>query len=227
MKADRIQQGSRSWAMSIGRALMASVVLLSLLSFLLPLIRASANSGLKACCVGKAGHETGSCSTGLLQAASVESHVSLPLAQTPVAGTAKTNIFTNVRGGAGAAGHCSSHASSSNDSDEPLSSQPAAIISSQPAVIISEPASAPPATSSKSVSLNIRAVGSTCPNECGMCSVSYTRRPRPREQSAQSSAVRPQSTALIGLIVSDHLAVRELNFKWSQSPPRAPPALLV
>ncbi|HKY28308.1 MAG TPA: hypothetical protein VJM12_10210 [Pyrinomonadaceae bacterium] len=217
MKADRIQQGTRSWAMSIGRALMASVVLLSLLSVLLPLIRASANSGLKACCVGKAGHESGSCSTGLLAAGKID-----PQANLTAERTAKNKAFANVKGGAGGASHCSP--------ESRVRSLESGVSGPRPTMDHQTTDSGPRSTSDSRLltrDSRLHAVSSTCPNECGMCSVSYTRRPRPREQSAQSSAVRPPSTALIGLIVSDHLAVREPNFKWSQSPPRAPPALLV
>lgn len=213
MNVGRNQQRAQPWAMCTGRSVVASVALVSLLSAFLPLGTASAdNSGLKACCIGKAGHESGSCSTGLL--ASAKSEVSLP-----VAGTATTKLFANVKGGAGAAGHCSSHASVNRDADVES-------LSSQPDTIISEPAPSP-ATSGKSVSINIHAVSSTCPNECGMCSVSYTRRPRPREQSTQSLAIRPPSTSLIRLIVCEHSSVRAVDLRWSQSSPRAPPALLI
>ena len=190
--------------------MVASLAMLSLLSLFLPLSRASAdNSGVKACCIGKAGHDSGSCSTGLLKAANVEFHVNLLVER-----TAKKKLFANVKAGAGADGHCGSQASST-DEIEAASAAPIEDASEA----LSEAAAEPP--------LNIHAVSNTCPNECGTCSVSYTRRPRPREQSTLSSVVRSPSTPLIRLIVSDQCSVRELNFKWSQSPSRAPPAYLV
>lgn len=213
MRADKIQQRSRSWALCFGRAVVASLALLSLLSIWLPLGRASAgNSGIKACCVGKAGHESGSCSTGLLEAAKVEPHISLAVER-----TAKKKPFANVKGGAGAAGNCSEHASSADTSE-------VEVPSSEPALV--EAASEPRATSREVVSLNVHAVSNTCPNECGMCSISYTRRPRPREQSSLLSETQPPSTSLIRLIVGEQSLVRALDLKWAHSSPRAPPAVL-
>lgn len=209
MKAGPDQQRAQSRAMSIGRAVVAAILALSFLAVWLPLSSVSAgSSGLKACCIGKAGHESGSCSTGLIASGA---HTQVPeVAQLK----ARSNRFANVKGGAGAGEHCSLQANINSHPDVTEAVNTTEQSESTSAPVVSDP-------------LSINSFSSTCPGECGMCSVSYTRRPRPREQSTQSSIVPPRLPSLVFVFVSDDQQVRLLNGKWSQLQPRAPPALLV
>ena len=208
MKAGPGQQRVQSRAMSIGRPVVAAILALSFLSVLLPLSVSAGSTGLKACCIGKSGHESGSCSTGLIKSG----------AQTRVLEVSppkeRSNRFAKVKCGAGAGDHC----------------HPSANIDSQPDVTEAENATEQfesTSTSRVGDSLSIHSVRSTCPAECSACSVGYTRRPRPREQSTQSALVTPRLPSLILVFVGDDQQARLLNWKWSQLQPRAPPALLV
>ena len=71
----------------------------------------------------------------------------------------------------------------------------------------------------------IHALNAPCPMECGTCSVSNVRRPRPREQSCLTHAPRPPAALLSRLSREQAPQKRTLNTKWLQLPPRAPPAL--
>jgi hypothetical protein len=206
MKADPDQQRVQSRVMSIGRAVLAAILALSFLAFLVPLGKASADgSGLKACCIGKAGHESGSCSTGLIESGG---QTGVPQAPPP---KTRSGRFANVKG-VGSGEHCS-HTTANDHSD---------VAESPNTTEKSELTSASKASGSSS----IRSVSSTCSGECGTCSVSYTRRPRQREQSTQSSFIGPNLPLLSLVFISDNQQARSLNCKWSQLQPRAPPAIL-
>lgn len=225
MNAGTSQQRVQSRAMSIGRAVVAAILALSFLAVLVPLSNASTgSSGLRACCIGKAGHESGSCSTGLIESGG----------RTRVLGVsppkAQSKSFANVKGGAGAGEHCSLHASTGAENSiakapipEPPSTPEDVAEPTKPSETEeSETAS----TSHASDSLSVHAVGSTCPGECGTCSVNYTRRPRPREHSTLSSTTRPRSTSLVRFFVSDHQPVGALNLEFSLLHPRPPPTFI-
>lgn len=209
MNADPAQQRVRSRAISIGRSVLAAILALSFLAGLVPLSNESAGSAsLRACCIGKSGHESGSCSTGLIASGTQTRglEVSPP--------KERSNRFAKVKGGAGAGDHC----------------HPPAKIDSQRAVTEAENSTEQfesTSTSHAGDSLSIHSVKSTCPTECGTCSVSSTRRPRPREQSTQSAIVTPRLPSQFLVVIGDRQQARLLNWKWSQLQPRAPPTLLV
>ena len=202
------QQRAQSRSVSIGRPVLAAILALSFLTALLPLSVSAGSTGLKACCIGKAGHESGSCSTGLIKSGA---QTRVPEVSPP---KERSNLFAKVKGGAGAGDLC----------------HPSANIDSQTDVTEAENAAEQfesTSTSHAGDSLSIHSVRSTCPAECGACSVSYTRRPRPREQSTQSALVTPRLPSLILVFVRDDQQAHLLNWKYSQLQPRAPPALLV
>jgi hypothetical protein len=218
------QQRVQSRAVSVGRPVLAAIMALSFLAVLLPLGASAGSSGLKACCIGKAGHETGSCSTGLIESGG---QTEVPEVSPP---KARSKSFANVKGGVGAGEHCSLHASTSGEADA-MATKPEPVSASNEAAEPLAPSNTSEesqlvASSNKSNSLSIHSVSNTCPNECGMCSVSYTRRPRPREQSTQSSIAAPRLPSVILVFTGDDQQVRLMNWKWSQLQPRAPPALL-
>jgi hypothetical protein len=226
MNKGPFQQRAQSRAVSIGHPVLAAILTLSFLAVLLPLGASADNSGLRACCIGKAGHETGSCSTGLIQS---DGQTQVLEVSPP---KAKSKSFANVKGGAGAGEHCSLHASTGDDPDAMEASKPEPVAASNEAAELFAPSNtseeSQPVTSTNGFdSLSIHSVSNTCPNECGACSVSYTRRPRPREQSTQSSIVTPRLPSLILVFTGDHQQARLMNWKWSQLQPRAPPVLLV
>jgi hypothetical protein len=80
------------------------------------------------------------------------------------------------------------------------------------------------ATTEQSTTSSIHAISRTCPGECGMCSVSYTRRPRPREQSALSFAAQPRLPPVRPFSPGDNQQTSTLSAKCLQLQPRAPPA---
>ena len=205
MKVGPDQQRVQSRVMLIGRAVLAASLALSFLAVLVPLGRAS-GSGLMACCVGKAGHESGSCSTGLIESGGQTQVPQAPLPKT------RSGRFANVKGGVGSGEHCS-HTTANDQS---------AVAEAPKTTEKSESTSA----SNTSSSSSIHSVTTTCPGECGTCSVSYTRRPRPREQSTQSSIGSPRLSSLIVIFISNNQQARFLDSKWSQLQPRAPPTFL-
>lgn len=220
------QQRAKSRAVSIGRPVLAAILALSFLAVLFPLGALAGNSGLKACCIGKAGHESGSCSTGLVE--------SRRQTQVPEVSPPKTQSksFANVKGGAGADAHCSLHTNTGGEPDVVEVIKPDPVSVSKDAVERFEPSnpteeSQSVASSNGSNTLSIHSVSNTCPNECGTCSVNYTRRPRPREQSTLSSIFAPRLPSVVFAFIIDDQQARLLNWKWSQLQPRAPPARLV
>ena len=206
MKAGPDQQSVQSRAVLIGRAVLAAILALSFLAVLVPLTSAS-RSGLMVCCIGKAGHESGSCSTGLIASGA---HTEVPEVSQP---KAQSTRFANVKGGVGAGEHCGLHATANGHADITRAAN------------TTEESKSTSASKTSGLS-NIHSISSTCPAECGMCSVSYTRRPRPREQSTQSSIIGPNLPLLSLIFISDDEQARLLNPKWSQLQPRAPPAFL-
>jgi hypothetical protein len=238
MNAGRNQQRAQSQAILVARAVLAATLALSFFTVLAPLGSASAgSSGLMACCIGKPGHESGSCSTGLLDSAKrgrVEPHVSLPVEGTP---KKKSFKFGDVKGGAGAGEHCSLHTQSPTEKTE----NPKETFKPEPGPSIAEvvdpfPISpenrdmkAEPTSASREPTGagSIDALSSPCPMECGTCSVNYTRRPRPRDQSTLS--ILPKHPLPLGRRFSSGAfePIRVLLAKFLQLHPRAPPALLL
>lgn len=214
------QHPIRSPLVPIARALLATIVALSFFTTVASLGTASsAGTSTMACCIGKPGHESGSCSSGLLETASKPQPVPEVRSQELASPKVRSSKLVGAEAKAKGSGHCSLHASSDVEvpSDAVEKSQPEAI----------------PAKSEKSGFLvihtghpAIHALSSPCPVECAACSVSYTRRPRTREQSFLSSVARPPLHLTRSVLASDYAQIRLLNTKWVQLPPRAPPARL-
>jgi len=238
MKAGPKEQYVTAWAIPIARGLVAAIVALSFLAFLVPLGSASAGSaGLMACCIGKPGHESGSCSTGLLESPrQPQSEPNLSSRQSAPRKVLSIDV-TKIKSGAGAGEHCSLHtqsASENNDSPNETSEpdpasqiaevQPPLAPSSETEELASEPGSV---TSERIGPGKIDALSSPCPMECGTCSVSYTRRPRPRDQSTFSYLPRPRLPTGRRFSSGAFQQIRDLHAKFLQLHPRAPPASLL
>lgn len=200
-------------AVPVARTVLAGIVTLSFLATVVSLsTTSSAAPGAMACCIGKPGHESGSCSTGLLDTTREPQPESEILCgqqpAQPIALSIKVIDFEAEAEG----GHCNPHTQSTGEvpSDSTKQSEPEATS----------------AKSKKSGLPGIQTLSSPCPAKCGTCSVSFTRRPRPREQSTLSSAARPRLHFTRRVIPSDYPQIKTLNTKWMQLRPRAPPARL-
>lgn len=200
-------------AVPVARAVLAAIVALSFFTTVVSLPNASsAAPGAMACCIGKPGHESGSCSIGLLKTAQKPEPEREILCGQELAPPTEPSIKSiDVEAEAGG-GHCNLHTQSIGDVTSDSTKQ-----------------SAPEATSARSNKSGlpgIHTLSSPCPAECGTCPVSYTRRPRPHEQSTLSSAARPRLHFTRRVIPSDYPQIKALSTKWLQLRPRAPPARL-
>lgn len=200
------QHPIQSLAVPVARAILASILALSFFTTIAPL--GSASAGLMACCIGKPGHESGSCSSGLLQPArKAQPEPELLCGQEPAPTTARSIKTIEAEDGA----HCSLHARSAGDVPADSTKQ-----------------TEPEATSVKSETPGfprIHTVSSSCSAECAT-SMSYTRRPRQREQSTLSSPARPRLHLTRRALTTDYPQIKTQNTKWVQLRPRAPPAHL-
>ncbi len=169
----------------MARFLVASIVAVSFLITAAPLGTASSDeTGVMACCVGKAGHEGGSCSSGLLASATEPQLEEANDAEEPNA-----SILVEAGGGI--------HAQSSEESVTPE---------------IPETEHA-----------RVAAASRNCAGECGACSTSFKRQPRPREHSALATKARLhlQTSSRLRDAV-DPLCIT-LQSVTTQLRPRAPP----
>lgn len=208
------QHPIQSLAVTVARALLTIVVALSFFTTVVSVGSASsAGAASMACCIGKPGHESGSCRTGLLDPArKPPPEPEVLCGQDPAPPTARSIKATDVGAEAVDGGHCNLHASSAGDVASNSAKQ-----------------SEPEATSAKSEKSDlpyIHILSSPCPAECGTCSVSYTR-PRPREQSNLSSLAGPRLRFTRRVLPGDYPKINTQNAKWMQLRPRAPPAPLL
>jgi len=203
----------QSLAVPVARALLATIVALSFFTTVVSLGTASAGAGTMACCIGKPGHESGSCSSGLLESTTKpQPEPEVLCGQEPAPPTARSSKAIVVEAEAEDGGHCSLHAPSARDVTSDSSRQP-------------NP-EATPTKSEKSELSVIHTLSSDCSAECVGCSVNYTRRPRPREQSIASSVARPRLLLTRRVLPSDYPQIKPQNTKCVQLRPRAPPAHL-
>lgn len=232
MKAGPKDPWAPSRAIPIARALVSMIVALSFLATLLTFAVASADEpGLMACCIGKPGHESGSCRTGLLESTEqpqLNSDISSSQELAPQENRSRNGADVKAEGGE----HCRLHSQSTSDSAESPNetSEPevstlneteqSVTTSPETTEFQSEPRSA---SNERTGLANIHALSSPCPIECGTCSVSNTRRPRPREQTIVSSTARLYWPLAIRFSRSDFSQSITLNENWSQLQPRAPP----
>ncbi len=234
-----LQVKSRFWL--VCRAFVAAIVLLSFLALIIPLGAATAGrSGLMACCIGKPGHESGSCSTGLLEAAQ-HPQPQPDLSPVPQEAPPKTvtSKFAKVSGGAGAGEHCALHVDSTseitenqNEPSEPESSPKPARLLIASSSETEESSAETEETAADSVPArreprkpgSMSAFSTPCPMECGACSVSNIRRPRPRDQSTLTFLPKPQLPLGRRFSRGAGQQIRVLTAKYSQLHPRAPPA---
>ncbi len=205
-----------SLVLPVARALLASIVALSFFATIAPLVSASA--GLMACCVGKAGHESGSCSSGLLHAGNKgqpQPEPKLVKRQEPEPKASHSSKTVETKAG----GHCSHNSAPSavettsdsrNQKDQKVQSEP-------------EPTSA---KSEEPSSARIHTLSRPCSAECAACSISYTRRPRPREQSTLSFVARPRPHLALSVPASDSPQIKILSTKGLRLRPRGPPSRL-
>lgn len=200
---------------AVARSLLAAIVALSFFTTVVSIGTAASPVGPgMACCIGKPGHESGSCRSGILEPVSkLQPEPEVLCGQEPAPTATRSSKAVSVKPQAEEGGHCNLHASPAGD-----------IISD------STRQSEPEATSDKSAEPGftvIHALSTPCSAECGTCSVSYTRRPRPREQSTLSSPARPRLHLTASILLSDFPQVKILDTKCVQLRPRAPPARLV
>jgi hypothetical protein len=199
----------RSQAVRVSRALIAILIASSFFTTVVSFGAASsAGAATMACCIGKPGHESGSCSSGLLEPVKTQPEPEVLCGQEPAPPSTTAIKIINVEDEAADGGHCNLHALSGDKPTDPAKQ--------------SEP-EASSTNSEKSNLPGIYALTSPCPAECGTCSVNYTRRPRPREQSTLSSPTRPCLHLTRRVLTSEDPQVTTLDTKWMQLRPRAPP----
>jgi hypothetical protein len=214
MSSDPRQHLIQALTVPLARSVLAIVLALSFLTTVVSFNTASsAATGTMACCIGKPGHETGSCKTGLVEPARTpQPEPEILCGQEPAPPTAPPIDPIDIEAEAAGGGHCSLHPQSPGDvpSNSEKHAEPEAVS----------------VKSRKTSPLAIHALTTPCPAECGTCSVSYTRRPRPREHTTLSSSARPCLHLTRRVLTTDDPHVNTLNTKWMQLRPRAPPNYL-
>lgn len=235
MKAGSKHHWAQSRAMPIARALVAIVVALSFFAMVVTLGLASTGEpGLMACCIGKPGHESGSCNTGLPESAE-QPHLSATISssqQVAPRKSLKSNV-AEVEDADRSGEHCSLHPQSASDDTESLN-ETSELETVSPLNEAGDPVTTSPETtefqpepdsaSNERTGLgNIHALSSSCPMECGTCSVSYSRRPRPREQAIVSLLPKPRLPSDRRFSSDARRPVRSPHAKFLQLHPRAPP----
>lgn len=207
--------------LAVARLLVASIVTVSFLITVAPLgTSSSAGAGTMDCCVGKPGHEAGSCATGLLESAkTAQSAAPASFDRDP---SSTSDFSLAVVAGAGAGEHCHAPAAGTPTLTNTVFAGPEANLTTD------EPESVPPtveataAPTAESLLPGVHSVSQPCKENCGACSTSFTR--RPREQSALSFAAGPHQPSVGRLSPINDLQIRPLNRKWLHFRPRAPPA---
>lgn len=183
--SDPKQVWMQTRAALVARVFLASIVAASFLITVAPLGAASSDeSGLMDCCVGKAGHEGGSCSSGLL-ASSTEPQPE----ESDDAEDSSASILVEAGGAI--------HAQSSEESVAPET----------------------PETQHSRVA----AISRNCTGECGACSTSFHRQPRPREHSTLATKARPHLQTSSHLCDDVDSLCNTLQSVTAQLRPRAPP----
>jgi hypothetical protein len=170
----------------VARLLVASIVTVSFLITVAPLgTTPSAAAGTMECCVGKAGHEGGACSSGLLTSSTTpQSEASGD------AGETSGSILDSADGGI--------HAQSAEESGAPETTE--------------------------AEHAKVAAISRNCAGECGTCSTSFNRQPRPREQSNLANKPKLQLPTSSRIRCAENLHVNTLQRVTTQLRPRAPPA---
>ncbi|MGH9957353.1 MAG: hypothetical protein ACREBC_09515 [Pyrinomonadaceae bacterium] len=236
MKAGPKDRWAPSRAMLIARALVSTIVALSFLATLLTFALASADEpGLMACCIGKPGHESGLCRTGLLVSAEqsqLDSTISS--SQEPALQESRSRDVTEVKASEKGGEHCSLHAQLTSENTEGLqaASEPETVSTLNEDPTTTSPETTEfrpePGSASNETGLgNIHALSSPCPMECGACSVSNTRRPRPREQVIVAFEQIPRLLSDRRYLSGTGREIRTRHAKFLQLHPRAPPTPLV
>jgi hypothetical protein len=211
----------RSLAVSVCRALLATLVAVSFFATTVSVGAASSGAaGMMACCIGKTGHDSGSCSSGLLvpvkkpqpepevlcgQETGAPETLSTPPAPAKAASSKISDAGVEVADG----GHCNLHSPSTRD-----------VTSASPRQSHPEATSVKYETAERRV---MHALSNPCSTDCGACSVSYAR-PRPREHSNLSSLARPRLHLTSPLPPSEYPQIKPLKTNLVQLRPRAPPA---
>ena len=207
----RSPQLSHSAVVFVRRSFVAAMLVVSLLSALMPFAAASSvHWCAMACCAGKAPHEAGSCSSGLMKSAlkviqepDVLCGLHLRGAASYLSATRQPALevieVVNEAESNGSCGHAGPH-------DQATSSE---------------------STSTKfpgSSSVTVPAMTSPCAAECAAtCSGGYVRQPRPRQQAAvvwADQARPPFSLHLLRRSTSETAALRG---HYQQPRPRGPP----
>jgi len=196
------------------RSLLAATLIVSLLSALVPLAAASSvHLCTMACCAGKAPHEAGSCSSGLMKSApkviqepEVLCGLHLQSAAYPTATRhaslkvieAADNPDSGDSGGHDAGPDARANSSESTSSKVPGSSRLAA-----------------------------PAMTSPCATDCAAtCSVGYVRQPRPRERAAVAWAGHARPPSSCHLLRRSASSTATLRGHYQQPRPRGPPTSL-
>ncbi len=207
--------------LAVARLLVASIVTASFLITVAPLGTASsAATGTMDCCIGKPGHETGSCATGL-PASSEKSHFESPASfdNDPAAPSA---FSLAVVAEAGAGEHCHSPAAGTPAPTHTIfagAETTSTTTELESGTLIVAAAAGPTAESELT---GVPSVSQPCPKNCSACATILTQ--RPREQSALSFAARPHALLVRRLSPINDLQIRPLNRKWLHLLPRGPPA---
>jgi len=219
VRSDPRQYWIRPRATPIARLLVAAIVALSFLVTVLPLGTTSAETGTMDCCVGKPGHESGSCATGLLSSAK-NSQSASPVSHDHDSAS-PSEFSLAVVAGAGAGEHCGLQAPSAaalTAATKGLDAPEVMLAESELASgLLTVEATAVPAAEPELP--GVRTVSKPCSEKCGACSTSIT-----RQQSTLSFAAKPQIPSVRRFSPGNDLQIRPLNRKWLHLRPRAPPA---
>ena len=178
----------------------AAIILV--LSFLGPLVTigeaAATESELMACCIGKVGHESGTCDAGLTAEspnAPAEDGELLCGLQTTSATVPLATLTHEV---VVEAHHCSSSEEINSDKLKTPNRTTYFQVPTQP-----------------------------CSSECGACTSAFSRRPRSREHAHLPFQVKMSQLPTLHLLRSRPSHVRVLTTTWRNIQPRAPPTLSI
>lgn len=212
MQIDRNQYLRVPTALLAGRAVLAVVVLLSVLSAVVPFAMALAAPTCKlACCVGKAAHSAGSCMGGACESAfptrarTTHHEVKQPAAESDHLCGA-THV-TSKRGQLRLAAVAMVGASSTLDFKAEARQD--------------SPANQTPEQSSVSSA----AVMKACNPDCGGCVSGSTGNKRPRNTATFSYADRARPPSLVRSALTHDALIGTLSAQCPQLQPRAPPVL--
>lgn len=221
MKSDPKQFRTRLRAMLAARVFVAAIVALSFLITVAPLGTASSDAaGMMDCCVGKPGHESGSCATGLLESANTAQPASPGSHDRDPA--SPSDLSLTVVAGAGAEEHCHAPAAGTPASTTVLA-DPEANLTTAKLELDPVTVEATDVPTAESGLPSVHMVSQPCYEECGACPSGAVRRPKPRD-TALPVAGGQMRVCTRGFGRFQPRPVEILRLLVEQTHPRGPPS---